>query len=99
MSSPDLIGGSHHKEFRIPNIDPPVKLWDDIVGNLEFPIEIPQRGWGMTGNLEFLEIASSHSLLAITRILEFLDCFAFSKHRNDAGNFRIPFEIFKKNTP
>ena len=66
---------------------------------LEFHVETLGSSPRMTGNLEFLEIASSHSLLAITRILEFLDCFAFSKHRNDAGNFRIPFEILKKNTP
>ena len=31
MSSPDLIGGSHHKEFRILYRDPRVKPEDDIV--------------------------------------------------------------------
>ena len=39
MSSPDLIGGSHHKEFRIPYRDPRVKPEDDIVGNSRIPKE------------------------------------------------------------
>ena len=37
MLSPDFIGGSHHKEFRIPYRDPLVKPEDDIVGNSKIP--------------------------------------------------------------
>ena len=46
VSSPDLIGGSHHNKSRIPYRDPRVKPEDDIVWNSRIP------------NLELLEIAS-----------------------------------------
>ena len=35
LSSPDLIGGSRHKNSKIPYRDPRVKPEDDIVGNFD----------------------------------------------------------------
>ena len=39
VSSPDLIGGSHHR-------DPRVKPEDDIVGNSRIPYRDPPKGLG-----------------------------------------------------
>ena len=102
MSSPDLIEGSHHKEFRILYRDPRVKPEDDIVTISRIPrlnSRIPRINSRIPriksriprqkslGILEFLRIN-----LEFLRInLEFLEIASVALlPRNDVGNSRIP---------